>query len=229
MKISLDKSVFENLHPKFTILFLQIKDIDNKSKLKESKHLLKEVKELTKLTFNKDTVKNHHLISPWEVAREEFGKKAKHYHTSVEKLLKKTLSNKSVTGNNVITNLINYLQLRYIMPISADDYYKIDSKLEFKTSTGREKRGMLKRLHKNDLYYRDNSEILATNLDYWHSQRTSLSTFSNSALIHFLILPPLTKSKVKDIAKEAEKLIKAFCGGKTKSLLLDRRKSTGTI
>ncbi len=57
MKVSINKGVFSNLDPKFKLLLISIKQIDNQTKLKESLNLLNEVSELIRLTFNKETIK----------------------------------------------------------------------------------------------------------------------------------------------------------------------------
>ena len=94
------------------------------------------------MTFNKDTYKTHNLIAPWTVAREEFGNEAKHHRTSVEQLLRKVLNHKNVVAKDTATNLLRYVVLKHIVPVSADDMKNISRELTFA-------------LRKNDLYYRD--------------------------------------------------------------------------
>ena len=91
MNISIKKGVFSKFNPKLKIVFILAENVDNVTKVKEAKHLLKEVENLISLTFHKDNVKNHNLISPWKVAQEAFGKEARHYNTSVERLIKKIM------------------------------------------------------------------------------------------------------------------------------------------
>ena len=43
-------------------------------------------------SMHKETLKNHHFISPWTTLQDGFGKEAKHYHTAVERLIKKIMS-----------------------------------------------------------------------------------------------------------------------------------------
>ena len=145
MKISIDKKVF-NSYPKLRMAFILAEDIDNKANLQQSKHLLNDSVKLTKLIFHKDTVKNHDLIKPWDIAKADFGKKAKHYHTSVEKLIQNVLKGKKVTSNDTISNIISQISLRHIIPFGADDIYKIHKKITFKVASGKERKGILKSL-----------------------------------------------------------------------------------
>lgn len=220
MKITAKKSVFKR-YSKLKIAFVLVEDIDNLTKLEESKRLLRETEQLIKFTFNKDTAKTHLLISPWKTAQEEFGDKAKHYHTSVEKLIKTVLNDKTNPSKTVVDNLVKYLALKHIIPFGIDDYDKIKGNLLFDLASGKEKVGILRNLKKGTLYYKDDKNILGTKLDFWKSKRTALDKKSKSALIHFEILPPVTGKKLGKLVKETKDLIKTFCDGKVSSFVLD--------
>ena len=222
MKITVKKSVFRKFNS-LKIGIVLVKGIDNKNKLNESRHLLHEIEELIKLTFNKETIKNHDLISPWAVAQEEFGKKAKHYHTAVEKLLKKVLSGKNIKSKDVLTNLMRCVALKHIVPFGVDNYSKINGDLTFALSSGKEKVGALREIKKNALYYRDEKSILGTKLDYWKNKKTELDNKSTSALIHFEVMLPITQKKLNEIVKETAQLVKTFCGGDVKIYFLNEK------
>ncbi len=222
MKITVNKNVFKKFKS-LKITFILVKNIDNKLKLEEAQHLLEEVVNLIHLTFNKDTIKNHHLIQPWAVAQQEFGSQAKHYHTSVERLLKKVLARKSIATKDVLTNLLRYLALKHIIPFGVDDFSKVNGDLTFALSSGKEKVDVLRGLKKGALYYKDEKYVLSTKLDFWKSKRTMLNDKSTSALIHFEVLPPITQKKLNEIVKETAKLVKTFCGGGVKIYFLNEK------
>tara|TARA_Y100000034_G_C6729123_1_gene322954 strand:- start:41 stop:730 length:690 start_codon:yes stop_codon:yes gene_type:complete len=225
MKLSIDKKIFKK-HPLFKVGFVLLQQFDNRNKIKESKHLLQDAQKLIRLTFNKNSKKTSTMLAPYRVAQEEFGKKAKHFETSVEKLLKRVTANRSVVANNVLTNLLNHLSLKYIIPVGVDDLGEIGEEVNFKLASGREKAGILRKLHKGEIYYRDEQRILGTKLDHWKSSKTKLKPNSISAVIHFEALGPLDKKKLKAIMNEAEGLITGFCGGQVKRVILDKSKSS---
>jgi DNA/RNA-binding domain of Phe-tRNA-synthetase-like protein len=228
MKITIKKGVFKK-YSKLKIAFIFVEGIDNSMKLKESRHLLEETEQLIGFTFNKDTAKTHLLISPWKTAQEEFGKEAKHYQTSVERLIKKVVKGKSTTTGNVVGNLSRYLALKHIVPFGVDNFDKIKGDLTFDLATGREKVGVLRNLKKGALYYKDEKSILGTKLDYWKSKKTELDKKSKSALIHFEILPPLNGKKLGELLKETKDLVKTFCDGKVSSFVLDENNNVKKI
>lgn len=222
MKISIASEVFKKFHPKLRIAFIQVKNINNHKNLQESKHLLKEGEELVRMEFHPETLKNHDLIAPWVAAQKEFGKEAKHYHTSVEKLLRAVLKKKSITAKDTLTNIINYLSLRHIVPIGIDDIKKIKGNLRFNIATGKEKAHLLAFVKKGAFIYHDNFRIIGTKFDYWKSPHTMVDKETKSALIHIEAVPPLTKKELDDLLIEVQNLINSFCGGKSKVFILER-------
>ncbi|MBI2668883.1 hypothetical protein HYX14_03500 [Candidatus Woesearchaeota archaeon] len=221
MNITISQDVFERFHPDLKIAFILIKNCDNQSKLKESLHLLHEQQKLIRLLFNKDTVKTHHLISPWVAAQTEFGPLAKHYHTSVERLIKATLAGKKIDASDTITNLVRFISLKHILPLEADDLSKIKGNLTFAVAAKK-----TKIMPTGALYYHDNKDLLGAKLDYWKNKRTALSPNSTSALIHIEALPPINSEKLKSIAKELADLLASFCTTKPRIFLLDQKKKT---
>ena len=169
------------------------------------------------------------MISPWNTIQQEFGPEAKHYQTSVEKLLKKVIKKKKTKSNFTIINLINYLSIKHLIPIAIDDYDKIQKELMFALSKGKEKVKFLRKLKPNILYYSDASGVLGTKLDYWKSSRTQVDNKTKRYLIHIDSLPTITDQKLVEIVIELEELIKTFCMGKTRKAILYRQKPTTTF
>ena len=215
MKITIQSEVFKKIHPKLRVVFIHAKGIDNKSKVQKANHLLAEVQKVILLSFNKDTAKTYLLVAPWNVAKEEFGRKAKHYNTSVELLLQKTLRKQKLQTKDTVTALLRYLALKHIVPCGADDPAKVKGDITFE-------------LKKEDLQYRDAKRILGKKLDYWKNNTTSLKPNSTSALIHLEFLPPVSSAKQKEIIAETIELIEAFCGGSTTTVVLDKKKNNVT-
>jgi len=222
MKVTIAKKVFRKF-PKLRVAVLLVDNLDNSSRVKEAQNLLKEVSELIQLSFNKDTIKTHHLIAPWAVAQEEFGRKAKHYHTSVERLIKKVLKKRSLKAGDTLTNLLRFVSLKHIIPSGIDDANKVRRKLTFSISTGKEKVG-IRNVLPGTLFYRDDKQVLGTKLDFWKNKKTALKKKSTSAIIHFEALPPITNKKLQEVTKEMSMLVQDFCGGQVEMVTLSKAK-----
>jgi DNA/RNA-binding domain of Phe-tRNA-synthetase-like protein len=229
MRVQINKEVFKKFSNKFKVILITVKDFDNSAKLMEARHLVSEIEQMTKLIFTKETVKNHVLISPWEVAKIEFGKNAKHYHTSVEKLLQSVLKGKKVETKDTLTSLFRYLSLKHIVPGAVDDLDKINIGITFSLLDRKKKANFFKDLLPGELCYHDSKQILGAKLDYWKNKKTALSNKSTNALMHFEILPPINKKKMDDLVSDARSLVNAFCGGKVKVTVLSKSKSSANV
>src|SRR3989344_5025805 len=162
MKISINTKVFETFNRNLKIAFILVRDLNNQTKVEEAKHLLQEVEKLVRLNFHKKQIKDNSFIEPWALAQLEFGGKAHHYHTSVERLLKVVLSGKTVAKSDALDNILHYIALKYVVPVSVDDFHKIEGDLTFDVVKSAGKKGLLKSLKRGELYYHDAKGILGT-------------------------------------------------------------------
>jgi lysyl-tRNA synthetase class 2 len=224
MKVTVSSEVFTRFNARLKIILVDVKNIDNMLHVKESRLLLREVEELIRMTFNKDTIKTHGLISPWVSAQQEFGSHAKHYKTSVEHYISFVLRKKDISTINTITNLIRYLSLKYLVPMGGDDVTKVRGNLTFDVAKGGERVDLIHTLKKGAFYYHDDKGVLGTKLDYWKSSKTMLDRRSKRVLIHLEVLPPLSMKKEKELLNELSYLIKTFCLGKVVVNVLDKKK-----
>lgn len=230
MKIKIKEEVFQKVHPRFRIAFILVKNLDNRSKLRESEHLLQEIEEISRFLFHQESPQNHYLLSPWAALQQQLGKKVvRTYHTSLEKLINRVIKNKRVKSSSVITNLVSYLSLKHLLPVSVDDFHRLQGDLTFQLSTGREKVSFLRNLRKNTPFYRDEKRILGTKLDFWKSPFTKPAQASTACLIHLEALPSISGQKLKEIVREAARLIQTFSGGKTKTLILSKSRSSASL
>ena len=229
LKIEISPAVFQAVHPQLSIVVILARHLDNSTKLIPSQHLLGEVENVTRMTFNKETMKNHHLIAPWAVVQEEFGKEARHYRTSVEHLLQDVLRHKNLSTKTTLLNLVRYLSLKYIVPAAVDDAATIEGNLLFTVATGKAKASLFHRVKKGELYYRDEKKILGAKLDYWKNATTAPTPTTKDALIHLEILPPITKEVRDRIVGEFVSLIETFCGGTAKIVILNQKKMKAVL
>ncbi len=220
MGIRITPDVFQK-YPGFQLGMLLATGMDNSRKLPQALHLLREAEKLVRLTFNKETLRNHYLISPWKAAQEEFKGKAAHYHTIVEKLLKKVLAGNALSPRDTASALAQYLALKHLLPISADDAARLQGDVVFSVAKAG-KSG----LTAGDLYYRDSRKLIGAGLDYWQNPKVLPTRKSASVLFYISALPPVTRNKVREVMLEMEWLLHTFCGGHVRSVRLHWRKTS---
>ncbi len=231
MKITVLPSVFTKISPDFMCAFILTTHMNNAILHKEAKNLLNDIEQYTRLTFHKDAVTTHKLISPWESAKQHFKGKAKHYHTSVEKLLKVVLRGKSVATKNVAHNLVHYLSLRHIVPMTLDDAAKIVGNVTVGISNGKERIG-LKRITRGGLIYFDDSpryKVIGSKFGFTKSRRTRVGPRTKDILIQIDAMPPVSVKQFEKIVKDTAALFDSFTDGKVRTLILTRKKKSGQI
>ncbi len=223
MKIAIEKSVFSKF-PQLQLMVFVANGVHNKEHLYEVQHLVAEAARLTQLTHHKNTLKNHYLIAPWVIHQRAFGAKGHAYHTSVEVLIRKVLHKKPVVAHNVLTNILRYLTLRYLVPIGHDDLDKVNGNITFGIARGTERVGLLLRVEKGALYYRDSKRVLGTKLDHWKSPKTAVHQDTSRVLFHVICIPPIDQEQEKAIAKDMHDLLRGFCGAKVQGFVLSAKK-----
>lgn len=231
MKITILPTVFEKLSPQFSSGFILATHLDNAILHKEAKNLLDDIEQYVRLTFHKETFATHKMISPWESAKQHFKGKAHHYHTSVEKLLKTVLARKSVATKNVAHNLVHYLSLKHIIPMTLDDADKIVGNVTLSISTGRQRIG-LKKIPKDVLLYHDESkkkQIIGTMFGYKKVRRTKVGPKTKTILIQINAMPPITGKEFEILMKETAELFASFTDGHVKTLILNKSNKSGMI
>ncbi len=218
MKIAILPTVFSGFHPRLCFAFLRVGDASSQKMVEESRHLLQEQERFIRLMFHEDSQKYEELISNWTTAMEDLKGKAKHYQTSLEKLMKNVLAKKTVATTNVIQNLIYFISLKHFIPVGVDDYDKIKGKITFLLSAGRSGR-------KRELYYKDSQGILGAKLDYQHCSRTKPRKTTKTYLIHLDALPPVTDQQLREITRELIRLVQTFCQASVRADTLNKKRT----
>lgn len=223
IKVAIAKEVFRPF-PGFQVAVIAAKNSDNQRSAQKATHLVHDIEAYVHQTFHPAIIKNHSLLSPWTAAQKAFGKEARHYHTSVERLLHSVLKRKRITAKDTASNLLRYISIRHLLPGGADDADRLRGKVQFALAKGSERVRLFRKLRKGALYYHDQQRILGTKLDYWKNKKTEPDAGSKNILLHLAALPPVDRKKLLSIGKELQEIVRTFCGGTVKLVILDKKK-----
>ncbi|MBI2573557.1 hypothetical protein HYV86_06855 [Candidatus Woesearchaeota archaeon] len=225
--VQVDPAVFKR-YPSLKIGLIHIHDINNHIHLEQAHHLLEDMTRYIHSTFHPDTIKTHKLISPWVVAQRELNLNAVHYQTIVESLLQDVLRGRSICANDTATELVRYLSLEKLVPMSVEDPSKTQGSITYALAQGHEKKNILRKLAPGTLYHKDSKSIIGTHFDYWKPRRVLPVSSTKSILIHVLALDPITPAQLGAILDELEDLIIEFCGGVYDTQILSKTKHKTT-
>jgi len=169
MKVIVEKKILEKF-PKLNIGIVIAKGIDNSGDDEKIYHLLDEIQDLIKLNIVPESLARHPLISNWRSAYSEFGSKPSKYNSSVEALLKSVLKGRKIPRISKIVDLYNYLSLKHLVPMGADDLDKIDGDIKLKFATGKEKftplgKNTADNPDKGEVIYKDDKKVFMQKME----------------------------------------------------------------
>jgi DNA/RNA-binding domain of Phe-tRNA-synthetase-like protein len=227
MKITIEKGVRD----KFTGLNVGIvlaRNINNKGRSRELDRLLDEVEKLIQLDFVPTALAKHPLLSPWRSAYSDFGAKPSKYNSSVEALMRRILKGEKIPKINKLVDLYNYLSLKHIIPMGADDLGKVEGDIKLTIAKGSEKFVPLgekkaENPEAGEVIYRDDVRVLCRRWNWRDSDETKITESTKNAVIYVEGLPPVTRQKLADVCREVIDLIKTFCSGEADYYILTHK------
>ncbi|NIO44280.1 MAG: hypothetical protein GTN36_01865, partial [Candidatus Aenigmarchaeota archaeon] len=159
-----------------------------------------------------------------------FGAKPKDYKCSVESLLRMILKGTSIRHINKIVDIYNYVSIKHIIPVGGDDADRVEGDIILKFANGTEKfiglgSQELKNPRSGEVIYLDDKEVLCRRWNWRECDKTKMTEDTKNVLLVIEGLPPVTKEKIEEAAKELVSLIAKFCGGEASYYLLNKNNS----
>ncbi len=227
MKLILSKEVLAKF-PKLNVGIVIAKGIDNTGKEKGIYKLLQDVEKLVQLNFVPEDLAKHPLISPWRAAYSEFGAKPSKYNSSVEALMRRILKGEKIPRINKLVDLYNYLSLKHLIPMGADDLGKTSGSIRLAIAKGNERFVPLgqkkpENPDKGEVIYKDSKRVLCRRWNWRDSNETKITEKTKNAVIYVEGLPPVNKKKLVDVCKEVVDLVSTFCSGDVKYYILNKK------
>lgn len=226
MKLIIDKKIFEKF-PSLSVGVVIARNIDNKGEDKEIFHLLEEVEELIKDDFTPEDIAKHKLIAPWKAAYLAFGAKPKKHHNSVESLMRTILEGGKIRRINKLVDLYNYLSLKHLVPMGADDLDEVIGNIRLTFAKGSETFIAIGKAGRNnpepgEVIYRDELEVLCRRWNWRECYKTRITEDTKNAILYVEGLKPVTEEELKKILEELADLVKSFLGGETNFFILNK-------
>lgn len=229
MKLIIDKKIFEKFED-LNVGVVIAKGINNKGEDKEIFHLLEEVENLIKADFTPEDIAKHKLISPWRSAYFAFGAKPKKHHNSVEALIRRITGGDKLPRINKLVDLYNYLSLKHLVPMGADDLDKVTGNIQLTFAQGNETFipiGKAERTNpkEGEVIYKDDTEVLCRRWNWRECYKTRITEDTKNSILYVEGLKPVTEKELQSILLELSDLTNSFLGGETKFTILNKDKS----
>jgi DNA/RNA-binding domain of Phe-tRNA-synthetase-like protein len=171
-------------------------------------------------------IKNHPRITPWRQAYADFGSNPNKFYCSIESLARRARRGDQLPYINTLVALFNYFSLKHIVPSGGDDLDSADGDLRLTLAQGDEPftplgTDTVETPPPGEVIYVDNSKVMCRRWNWRQSDQTKLSPTTTKVAINVDCLPPVSKREAEAITGELAGLVREFCGGEVKYLLLD--------
>jgi len=172
----------------------------------------------------------HPRIAVWRDAYRRFGAKPKDHPSSIENLARRVRKGQALPHVNKLVDIYNAVSLETLLPAGGEDLDAVAGDIELAIAGEREPAVRLlgeseERPPKaGEVIYRDRAGALCRRWNWKEADRTKLTESTRRALLVVEGLPPIERESVSGAIDEIARLVRAHCGGRVETALLDRER-----
>jgi lysyl-tRNA synthetase class 2 len=149
-------------------------------------------------------------------------------------MMRRILKGNTIPQISKLVDLYNYLSLKHLVPMGADDIDKVFGDIQLTLAAGNEKFKPLgeektENPNKDEVIYRDKARVLCRRWNWRDCDETKITEDTKNAVLYVEGIPPITKSKLTEVCKELADLITTFCKGEAKYYILNKTKNSVEI
>ena len=225
MKDIVSKEVFARF-PNYIRGVVIARGVDNHGEKPRLIEMLGEVVAKATQDESLQEIKSHPRIASWRQAYTDFGTNPNKFYCSIESLARRARRGDQLPYINTLVALFNYFSLKHMVPSGGDDLKMADGDLRLTLAKGDEP---FTPLNSNEVEYPptgeviyiDNSKVMCRRWNWRQGDHTKLMPETANVAINVDCLPPVARGEAGAITEELAGLVKEFCGGEVKYLLLD--------
>lgn len=225
MKFRIEDKIFADFdNPVIGVII--VKGFNNSGQNSEITKLLREIEEKVRKELNGVELAEHPHIAPWREAYSKFGSKPRDFRCSAEALTRIVLRGSEIRNISKLVDLYNYISLKYILPVGAEDLNKMEGNLVLGFAKGDEEYTPLGE-DENDppqdgeVIYRDDVGVICRRWNWREGDRTKITDGTKNTVVVLESLSPIPQDLIKKATQELAQLIQKYCGGDTKTYFLD--------
>jgi lysyl-tRNA synthetase class 2 len=208
--------------------------VNNRSENQRLVELLRKAEAKATQDESLQEIKNHPRIASWRQAYSDFGTNPNKFYCSIESLGRRARRGDQLPYINTLVALFNYFSLRHMVPSGGDDLASVNGDLRLALAKGDEpftplNSDVVEYPPAGEVVYVDNSKVMCRRWNWRQGDQTKLTPDTTNVAINVDCLPPVAKGEAKAITEELADLVREFCGGEVKYLLLDASQNEAEI
>ncbi|MFH1848978.1 MAG: lysine--tRNA ligase [archaeon] len=185
-RVQIASEIFDSF-PDLAVGVLIIGGINNRGAAEIDPLLTKEEQKI-RSHLNISELGTNQFVRPWREAYSLFGAKPKKYKCSVEALLRRILSGESLPKINLLVDTYNYVSIKHLLPIGADDLSMAEGDIRLTIAEGTESFTPIgsepEKPRPGEVVYADDKDILCRRWNWRESDKTKITPDTASALIY---------------------------------------------
>ncbi len=189
--------------------------------------LLREAEASVRDRLDLEAITAHPRIASWREAFKAQGIKPNEFRCSVEAMARRALRGQPLPAINALVDLGNALSLKHLVPVGSHAIDVVNGHLSLRPATGQETFvafGSEETEHPvpGEIVFTE-GDIVLTRRWSWRQSNHTL-TLPGTTAIEFNVdgLPPVSKEEVASICEEVMALIRTYCGGTLRYVLLTK-------
>ncbi len=226
MKFQIECEIFEKFLG-LSIGVLIAKRIDNHGQSAELLGLVREKEKEIIEEFDIESLSQLPRIESWRKAYASFGAKPSKYRNSVESLYRMILKGMSLRQVNKIVDIYNYISIKHMIPAGGDDTAKVDGDIRLIFARGGEPFVALnstqrESAEKGEVVYVDDKEVLCRRWNWRECDKTKMTEATQDVALVIEGLPPVSGQGLRFIVDDLSELVKRYCGGDVRAVVLNQ-------
>jgi DNA/RNA-binding domain of Phe-tRNA-synthetase-like protein len=208
--------------------------VNNRGENQKLVELLSEVVAKATQDQSLQEIKSHPRIASWRQAYSDFGTNPNKFYCSIESLGRRARRGDQLPYINTLVALFNYFSLKHMVPSGGDDLDSVDGDLRLTLAKGDEpftplNSETIEYPPAGEVIYVDNSKVMCRRWNWRQGDQTKLTPETANVAINVDCLPPVSKGEAETITGELAELVREFCGGEVKYMLLDTSQNEAEI
>jgi len=161
----------------------------------------------TRTILSTETLTSHPVIREWREAYRSFGLPPGTYRSSVEALLRRILSGKTLPSIHPAVDLYNLISIQHLLPVGAFDLERVEGPIRLVFAEGTERFVRLgaeepESLQPGEVVYRDDTEVLCRGWNYRESSKSSIRPSTKQLAFVLEGLEATSHQSLQDAAEE---------------------------
>lgn len=225
MKFKVESEIFQKF-PGIRIGVIVVLGMDNTRGKRKIAQLLEEEQKKKKKDLTKADLKELPKIAVWRQIYQKFGSKPGEYHSSIEALLKRVIAGNPLPNINPLVDLYNYISLKHLVPVGAEDLDKVKGDIVLDFAKGDEKGCYIGSLDNSSCYpkeviYKDELGFICRRWNWREAERTKITGESKNAVVVIEANSVVTDRELLLALGEMASLIKEFLKAKVEIKVID--------